>query len=82
MNLPTSKPPANIKDQFKKESERAVVYVLVVLGLIYGFFFLPEKVLELFQDRFQQIGKIGGTLAGMGFSAMFATTVGAIMVAC
>jgi len=83
MSSPTSgtSAQASIKDQIKKESERTTVYVIVLLGLIYGFFFLPEPVLELFKTRFAEIGKIGGTLAGMGFSAMIAFLIGAIIMA-
>ena len=71
---------ASFKDITKKESESTVVYVIVFLGLIYGFFFLPEPVLALFKSRFGEIGKIGGTLAGMGFSAMVAYLIGTVIM--
>jgi hypothetical protein len=67
-----------VREQIAKKTERMTVFVLAVLGLIYGFFFLPEPVLELFKSRFHSIG---GVLANMGFSAMIAVTIGAIIMA-
>lgn len=68
----------SVRERLKQKSERGTVFVMVVLGLLYGFFYLPESVLKIFQDRFHQIG---GILAEMGLSAMLAGAVGFIITA-
>ena len=68
----------SVKERLKQKSERGTVFVMVVLGLLYGFFYLPEPVLKIFQDRFHQIG---GILAELGLSAMLAGAIGFIITA-
>jgi membrane protein DedA with SNARE-associated domain len=86
MAAPTtaSPAPASLKDQIKQESERITVFVIVFLGLVYGFFFLPDSVLNLFKMKFSDIGKAGNItsiLAGTTFSGMVAYVLGKIIMA-
>src|SRR6266568_400858 len=84
-SLITASPaPASLKDQIKQESERITVFVIVFLGLIYGFFFLPDSVLKLFQVKIGEISKTGSitsVLAGTTLSGMIAYLIGKIVMA-
>lgn len=76
--MATTSEQLSVKERLKQRSERNTVFVIVVLGLLYGFFYLPEPVLKVFQDRFHQVG---GILAELGLSAMLAGAMGFIITA-
>ena len=67
----------NAIEQLQKDTGRNTVFIAVVLGLLYGFFFLPASVLDLFQARFHPVA---GILAGLSFSGVIAG-IGALLVA-
>ena len=67
----------NAIEQLQKDTGRNTVFVAVVLGLLYGFFFLPASVLNLFQARFHPVA---GILAGLSFSGVIAG-IGALLIA-
>jgi hypothetical protein len=76
--------PTSIKDKNKRETENVTVYIIVFLGLVYGYFFLPGAVLNIFKLKFGEISQaanVGSILAGMTFSAMVAYVLGRLIMA-
>jgi hypothetical protein len=70
-----------IKDREKTKYQRYTALVLIFLGLIYGFFFLPESVLDIIQSKLKAMQSWVGTLIGTGASGIAAVLIGEIVMA-
>jgi hypothetical protein len=67
MSTPTG--PSDVRTEIAKKTANETAFVLAALGLVYGFFYLPELVVTFFKTQFHSIKALLPSIVGAGIGA-------------